>query len=153
MTYKPHNDTPAQPQLERLTRRTQWGQPGENHGGNGISVRLRPQPSVELMNNSNLHNQFGVSSFKGGMMLNSQKLLELSQIDIDRIDKSSLVDIDSININKKLSHEEKILSYIMQTGNPYCFMSGGISVRMRFMSEGKSLSNSLINFFSQLKQK
>ena len=28
-----NNDTPVQPQPERKERRTQWGQPGENHGG------------------------------------------------------------------------------------------------------------------------
>jgi hypothetical protein len=87
------------------------------------------------------------------MMLNSQKLLELSQVDIDSIDISTLADISAVTIDKELPHEEKILSYIMQTGNPYCFISGGVPVRMRFVGEEKSLSRSLVSFFSQLKHR
>jgi len=86
-------------------------------------------------------------------MMSSQELFEMSQIDIVNIDTSTLVDINAVSINQGLPHEEKILSYISQMGNPYCFLSGDIPVRMRFVTEDKSLSQSLVNFFSQLKQK
>jgi len=86
-------------------------------------------------------------------MMNSQELFEMSQVDIVNIDRSTIADINSITINQGLPHKEKILSYIAQMGNPYCFLSGDIPVRMRFVAEDKSLSQLLINFFSQLKQK
>lgn len=86
-------------------------------------------------------------------MLDSQELFEMSQMDIVNIDTSTLVDINTVSINQELPHEEKILSYITQMGNPYCFLSGDIPVRMRFVAGDKSLSQSLINFFSQLKQR
>lgn len=85
--------------------------------------------------------------------MNSQELFELSQVDIVDIDPSTLVDISTVTINQELPHEEKVLSYITQMRNPYCFLSGGIPVRMRFVGEDKSLSQSLVNFFSQLKQR
>ena len=85
--------------------------------------------------------------------MNSKTLYEMSQVEIDKIDTSTLVDIDSIDINHALPHEEKILSFIHQMGNPYCFISGGVPVRVRFASEGKNLSQSLVNYFSLLKQK
>jgi len=77
----------------------------------------------------------------------------MSQVEIDKVDPSTLADIDGIAINHKLPHEDKILSYIRQMGNPYCFISCGIPVRVRFVGNGKSLSQSLVSYFSLLKQK
>lgn len=85
--------------------------------------------------------------------MNSQTLYNMSQVEIDRVDPSTLSDIDTITINQKLPHEDKILSFIRQIGNPYCFISGGIPVRVRFAGEGKTLSHSLVNYFSILKQR
>ena len=87
------------------------------------------------------------------MNINSQTLYEMSRIEIDKINPTTLIDIDSISIDQTLPHEEKILSFIRQTGNPYCFMSGGVPVRVRFVGEGKDLAQSLVNYFSMLKQK
>ena len=86
-------------------------------------------------------------------MLSSRELFEMSQVDITDIDTSTLADISTIVIDQELPHEDKILSYIAQMGNPYCFLSGDVPVRMRFISEDKKLSQSLINYFSQLKQR
>jgi hypothetical protein len=85
--------------------------------------------------------------------LNSQTLFEMSQVEIDKVDPSTLADIDTIAIHGELPHEEKILSFIRQMGNPYCFTSGGVPVRVCFAGSGKNLSQSLANYFSLLKQK
>ena len=85
--------------------------------------------------------------------VNSQALYEMSRVEIDKIDPSILVDIDNIDINHTLPYEEKILCFIRQIKNPYCFISGGVPVRICFAGEGKTLSQSLINYFSALKQK
>ena len=86
-------------------------------------------------------------------MINSTMLLNMSRIDIDKIDPSTLANIDTIKINQSLPHEEKVLSFIQQMGNPYCFISGGVPVNVRFVGSGKTLSESLTNYFSLLKQK
>jgi hypothetical protein len=77
----------------------------------------------------------------------------MSQMEIDKVDPSTLTDITTIAINGELPHEEKILSFIRQMGNPYCFTSGGVPVRVCFAGTGKNLSQSLANYFSLLKQK
>jgi hypothetical protein len=77
----------------------------------------------------------------------------MSQVEIDKVDPSTLTDIDAIAINHTLPHEEKIMSFIRQMGNPYCFISGGVPVRMRFVGGDKKLSQSLVNYFSLLKLK
>jgi len=85
--------------------------------------------------------------------VNSNTLVKMSQVEINEIDPSTLADIDTIAINHALPHEDKILSFIQQMGNPYCFISGGIPVRVCFATEGKNLSQSLVNYFSMLKQR
>ena len=87
------------------------------------------------------------------MNINSKTLYEMSRVEIDEIDPATLVDIDSISINQALPHEEKIRAFIRQAGNPYCFMSGGIPVRVRFAGGEKKLSQALVDYFSMLKQK
>jgi len=77
----------------------------------------------------------------------------MSQIEIDKVDPSTLTDIDAIAINQKLTHEDKILSFIQQIGNPYCFISGGVPVRVCFAGNGKKLSQSLVNYFTMLKRR
>ena len=85
--------------------------------------------------------------------MNSQTLFNMSQVEIDKVDPATLANINTININHTLPHEEKILSFVRQMGNPYCFMSDGIPVRVRFTGGGKNLSQSLVSYFSLLKQK
>lgn len=85
-------------------------------------------------------------------MLNCQGLFEMSQVDIVSVDTSALTDITTVVINQEQPHEEKILSFIAQMGNPYCFISGGIPVRVQFTAEDRSVSQALLKFFSQLKQ-
>jgi len=85
--------------------------------------------------------------------MNSQTLFNMSQVEIDKVDPATLADINAISINHTLPHEEKILSFVGQMGNPYCFMSGDIPVRVRFTGRGKQLSQSLVSYFSLLKQK
>lgn len=85
--------------------------------------------------------------------MDSKMLYEMSQVEIEKVDPSTLVDINTVVIDKGLPHEEKILSFIQEIGNPYCFSSGGIPVCIRFCGEGNDLSQSLVNYFSMLKQK
>ncbi len=86
-------------------------------------------------------------------MISSQALFEMSQVDITKVNPMTLVDVGTVSISSNLPHEQKVLSVMEQVGNPYCFLSGDTPVRMRFMKEEKTLSDSLVNYFSRLKQK
>lgn len=86
-------------------------------------------------------------------MISSQTLFEMSQADITKINPKSLIHVDTVFVSGKLPHEEKVLSVLEQMGNPYCFLSGDTPVHIRFADQGKPLSEALINYFSQLKQK
>lgn len=86
-------------------------------------------------------------------MISSNTLLEMSQVDIEKLNPATLVDIHTVVVDHSLPHENRILSVVEQMGNPYCFLSGDTPVRIRFVGGEKPLSQSLVNYFSQLKQK
>ncbi len=86
-------------------------------------------------------------------MINSSDLNKMSQINICEINPDALVKTSSIYIDSQLPQTEKIERYLEQIQNPYCFMSGDTPVRIRFAKTERTLSQSLIEYFSRLKQK
>ncbi len=86
-------------------------------------------------------------------MLNSQRLNEMSQTDIETLDPATLVNISSISIDATLPQADKMEQYFTQTGNPYCFMSGKTPVKIRFVRPDRELTQSLGNYLSRLSQK
>ena len=56
----------------------------------------------------------------------------LSCVDIKTVDPEQLVDIREVVINTDLPKEERILEFIRQIRNPYCFRHGKIVVKIGF---------------------
>ncbi len=65
-------------------------------------------------------------------MITINELEEMSRIDIRTVDPDTLVDIRDVKINHELPKEERILDYIRQIKNPYCFKHGKIIVKVSF---------------------
>lgn len=76
-------------------------------------------------------------------MVTSRQLKEYSEQCISTIDKSQLTDISTVKVDENLSHEEKVLSYIEQAGNPYCFMCGETCVKIRFKENGTNIEDAV----------
>ncbi len=77
-------------------------------------------------------------------------LTELQNINIETVEKESLVDLSTLTINPDLEKEEKLAEYIQQIKNPYCFVCNGIIVKVNFDKTGKSLEEKLSNYFLSL---
>ena len=86
-------------------------------------------------------------------ILNTQQLDAMSQINIDQIDRSSLVDITSVHIDTSLPAIQRMKDYLEQVKNPYCFLCGDTAVRIRFEPNGTDLSRLLKNYFVGLKRR
>ncbi len=86
-------------------------------------------------------------------MLNNQRLNEMSQADIEKVDPATLVNISTVSIDTTLPQAEKMEQYFEQIGNPYCFMSGKTPVKIRFKRPDHNLAQSLGNYLSRLSQK
>lgn len=62
----------------------------------------------------------------------SDTLRVLSEVDIRTVDSKSLVDIKDVKIREDLPIPERIRDYIQQIKNPYCYLSHGTVVKVRF---------------------
>ena len=75
----------------------------------------------------------------------------MSQIEIREINKASLVDIDNVKIDQKLSLNRRMENYLEQIKNPYCFLCSGSAVRVRYEHSGADLRSKLKNYFINTK--
>jgi aspartate carbamoyltransferase regulatory subunit len=89
----------------------------------------------------------------GVRMLGSKELDKMSQMAISEIDPNTLVNVSAVSVDTALPQAERVQQFLRQIHNPYCFMSGDTPVRIRFAGADKELSQSLIDYFSRLKQK
>ena len=67
-----------------------------------------------------------------------QDMNELKHVDIRNVDKSSLVDLDSVQIDESNPVQERVLSFLEQVQNPYCFRIGDVAVKVNYKSDGPS---------------
>ncbi len=82
--------------------------------------------------------------------------MTLSELDAMRgtteIDRTKLVDIHTIKIDRDLSAAERAEQYLEQIRNPYCFLCGESVVRVRFDPDGGELKSKLKNYFVSCKK-
>lgn len=76
-------------------------------------------------------------------MLTTSKLQQMRTLDPLCVDKDTLVDIQSIQINMNLSREERIMDFIEQIRNPYLFKCGNLIVQSVFSDSGVTLTDQL----------
>lgn len=72
---------------------------------------------------------------------------------MEGVDKSKLVDLRDVKIDRRLNKENRIKSYIKQIKNPYLFKVGDTAVRIRFTESGPSFEEKLlgiIKFYDRL---
>lgn len=63
---------------------------------------------------------------------------------------SELVDIRDVVIDKKLTLEERVRSYVEQIKDPYCFKVGDVVVRVSYADKDKSLTDSFTSMIASM---
>ena len=61
-----------------------------------------------------------------------EEMQEMAEIDIRTVDRSTLVELDDVEIHEELPQAERIADYIKQIKNPYCYISHGVAVKISF---------------------
>ena len=56
----------------------------------------------------------------------------MKEIDILKVDKNVLVDINDVNIDESLPIYERICSFMEQVKNPYCYKVGNVVVKVDY---------------------
>lgn len=85
-------------------------------------------------------------------MLTLEQLQEMSAIDITAVNKSELVNIEEVIIDTNLPAPERMLRYLEQIKNPYCFLCRETPVKISFAAESQELSEVIKRHFIRLKQ-
>lgn len=85
-------------------------------------------------------------------MLTLNELAQLSKMDIEKADRSELVSVEEVNIDPSMPVMQRMLAYINQVKNPYCFLCGNTPVKVCFSRGDAELSKKIRNYFLGLKR-
>lgn len=78
--------------------------------------------------------------------LTCEELKAMQDIDVRTVDRESLRDIRDVKINAGLPKGERILDFIRQIGNPYCYRHGDYVVKISFTDTDISLEERILSY-------
>ena len=70
----------------------------------------------------------------------------MENIDIRTVDPETLRDIRDVKINANLPKQERILDFIHQIGNPYCYRHGKYIVKVGFTDTDMTLEQRMLAY-------
>ena len=85
-------------------------------------------------------------------MLSRNSVAPMCQKSIKKVNADELVDIRAVTVDKNLPPEERMIDYLEQIKNPYCFRCGDAVVSVLFSTGGTSIDILLKNYFEGLKK-
>lgn len=80
------------------------------------------------------------------------ELMHLSEVDIETVERNELAHMEEVAIDPSLPVTKRMLAYLDQVKNPYCFQCGSTPVKICFASEGDDLSGKVKAYFLGLKR-
>ena len=80
----------------------------------------------------------------------AERLRRMAQTDIRAVDRDTLVERSAVKLDPGLSREERILSFIEQSKNPYCYLDGDVVVKISFMYTDVTLEERLVEYARNL---
>lgn len=76
-------------------------------------------------------------------------LNEMKNINPETVDRHSLVDITSLDINPTLSKDEWLEEYLRQIKNPYMFLCNGVVVKIAYADTAITIEDKLEQYIRQ----
>ena len=67
-----------------------------------------------------------------------QDIDAMKNVDIRSVDKDTLIDLDSVQIDSSQPVQERVQSFLQQIQNPYCFRIGDVAVKVNYKKDGPS---------------
>ncbi len=64
-------------------------------------------------------------------------------MDIRSVDRSTLRQLEQVQIDTSLPCEQRVKSFVKQIGNPYCYLDGDVVVSIGFSDTGVCLKDQL----------
>lgn len=78
--------------------------------------------------------------------LTGEELRAMQEVDVRTVDREALRDIRDVEINASLPKGERILDFIRQIGNPYCYRHGDYVVKISFTDTDVTLEDRMLSY-------
>ncbi len=75
-----------------------------------------------------------------------EQIEAMQNVDIRTVDPDTLRDIRDVEINASLPKRERILDFIRQIGNPYCYRHGKYVVKVSFTDTDVTLEDRMLSY-------
>ena len=80
------------------------------------------------------------------LTLTLEELKAMQEVDVRTVDPATLKDIRDVHVNMDLPKQERILDFIRQIGNPYCYRHGKYVVKVSFSDTDITLEQCLLSY-------
>ena len=75
-----------------------------------------------------------------------EQVKAMQNVDIRTVDPAGLRDIRDVTVNTDLPKQERILDFMRQIGNPYCYRHGKYVVKVSFTDTDVTLEDRLLSY-------
>ncbi len=75
-----------------------------------------------------------------------EQVKAMQNVDIRTVDPAGLRDIRDVTVNTDLPKRERILDFIRQIGNPYCYRHGKYVVKVSFTDTDVTLEDRMLSY-------
>ncbi len=75
-----------------------------------------------------------------------EQIEAMQNVDIRTVDPDTLRDIRDVEVNTALPKKERILDFIRQIGNPYCYRHGKYVVKVSFIDTDVTLEDRMLAY-------
>ena len=79
-------------------------------------------------------------------MLTAVDIQKMQSVNPETVDRSALKDIREVHVNTELPKKERILDFIRQIGNPYCYRHGDYVVKVGFADTDVTLEDRMLSY-------
>ncbi len=79
-------------------------------------------------------------------LLTAQDIERMRAEDPKGVDRDTLKDIRDVEVDPQLPKKERLLSFIRQIGNPYCYRHGDYVVKVSFSNTDITLEDRLLSY-------
>ena len=78
--------------------------------------------------------------------LTSEAIDAMRNVDVRTVDPDSLRDIRDVEVHTELPKAERVLDFIRQIGNPYCYRHGKYVVKVSFTDTDVTLEDRMLAY-------
>ena len=75
-----------------------------------------------------------------------EQIEAMQNVDVRAVDPATLRDIRDVTVNTDLPKRERILDFVRQIGNPYCYRHGKYVVKVSFTDTDVTLEDRMLSY-------